>query len=85
MIVVRDKDGNVNVVENHCAHRGDQFCQENFGNRKDFTCPYHQWNYDLKGNLQGVPFMRGGSRQGGMPADFKTEEHGADQAAGRRP
>ena len=75
VIVVRDQDGNVNVVENHCAHRGAQFCQENFGNRKDFTCPYHQWNYDLKGNLQGVPFLRGVKGQGGMPKDFKKDEH----------
>ena len=75
VIVVRDQDGNVNVVENHCAHRGAQFCQENFGNRKDFTCPYHQWNYDLKGNLQGVPFLRGVKGQGGMPKDFRKDEH----------
>jgi salicylate 5-hydroxylase large subunit len=75
VIVVRDHDGNVNVVENHCAHRGAQFCQDNFGNRKDFTCPYHQWNYDLKGNLQGVPFLRGVKGQGGMPKDFKKDEH----------
>ena len=53
VIVVRDEDGNINVVENHCAHRGAQFCQEHSGNRKDFICPYHQWSYDLQGNLQG--------------------------------
>ena len=29
------------------------------GNAKEFVCPYHQWSYDLKGNLQGVPFKRG--------------------------
>ena len=75
VIVVRDHDGGINVVENHCAHRGAQFCQDNFGNRKDFTCPYHQWNYDLKGNLQGVPFRRGLKGKGGMPKDFKVEEH----------
>jgi salicylate 5-hydroxylase large subunit len=80
VIMVRDKDGAVNVVENVCAHRGVRFCREKFGNRKDFTCPYHQWNYDLKGNLQGVPFRRGvkqgGKVHGGMPADFKVEENG---------
>src|SRR5690606_11884833 len=39
-----------------------------------------QWSYDLKGNLQGVPFRRGvkqdGKVNGGMPADFKLEENG---------
>jgi salicylate 5-hydroxylase large subunit len=80
VIMVRDHDGSINVVENVCAHRGVRFCREKAGNRKDFTCPYHQWNYDLKGNLQGVPFRRGvrqaGKIHGGMPADFKVEEHG---------
>ena len=79
VIVVRDHDGAINVVENHCAHRGVQFCQERGGNRKDFVCPYHQWNYDLKGNLIGLPFRRGvkrdGKAVGGMPADFRLEDH----------
>ncbi len=84
VIVVRDSDGSVNVVENRCAHRGVVFCQKDHGNVADFTCPYHQWNYDLKGNLQGVPFRRGvrvkdenGSHvNGGMPPDFKLENNG---------
>ena len=80
VVVVRDKDGGVNAFENRCAHRGLQFCQQEHGNAADFTCPYHQWNYDLKGNLQGVPFRRGvrrdGAVQGGMPSDFRLEEHG---------
>ena len=28
------------------------------GNAKEFSCPYHGWLYDLKGQLQGVPFMK---------------------------
>ena len=82
VLMVRDTDGAINVVENVCAHRGMQFCRERHGNRKDsgFTCPYHQWNYTLQGDLQGVPFRRGvkqdGKVNGGMPADFKTAEHG---------
>jgi salicylate 5-hydroxylase large subunit len=83
--MVRDADGAINVVENVCAHRGMQFCRERHGNRKDggFTCPYHQWNYTLQGDLQGVPFRRGvkqdGKVNGGMPADFKTAEHGLNK------
>ena len=79
VIMVRDTDGQINVVENVCAHRGMQFCRARNGNQKEFVCPYHQWNYTLKGDLQGVPFRRGvrqdGKVNGGMPADFKTEEH----------
>ena len=80
VILVRAQDGGIHVVENVCAHRGMSFCRERHGNRKDFTCPYHQWNYSLKGDLQGVPFRRGvkqgGKVQGGMPADFKPADNG---------
>ncbi len=80
VIMVRDADGAVNVVENVCAHRGMRFCRVRDGNRKEFVCPYHQWSYTLKGDLQGVPFRRGvkqgGQVHGGMPADFDPARHG---------
>ncbi|MEY3871378.1 MAG: hypothetical protein RLZZ296_373 [Pseudomonadota bacterium] len=79
VIMVRDSDGGISVVENVCAHRGMQFCRERHGNKKEFVCPYHQWSYTLKGDLQGVPFRRGvkrdGKVNGGMPADFNTADH----------
>jgi len=89
VIVVRDLDGAINVVENHCAHRGVRFCQQAWGRTRDFVCPYHQWNYDLKGNLIGLPFRRGvkvvedGRTRidGGMPADFRLQDHGLTQLA----
>ncbi|WP_372659401.1 Rieske 2Fe-2S domain-containing protein, partial [Hydrogenophaga sp.] len=58
VIMVRDADGGIGVVENVCAHRGMQFCRERHGNKKEFVCPYHQWSYTLQGDLQGVPFRR---------------------------
>jgi salicylate 5-hydroxylase large subunit len=74
VIMVRDPDGGVNVVENVCAHRGMRFCRERNGHAKDFFCPYHQWNYSLKGDLQGVPFRRGVIQDGkvnvGIPKEF---------------
>src|SRR4051812_21237466 len=76
VVVVRDSDGGINVVENRCAHRGVQFCQKHLGHATEFMCPYHQWTYDLKGNLVGVPFRRGLKKQGGMPGDFDPKRHG---------
>ena len=80
VVMTRDMGGELNVVENVCAHRGMQFCRERHGNKKELVCPYHQWNYSLKGDLQGVPFRRGvkqdGKVNGGMPKEFKTEDHG---------
>ena len=76
VVVARDKDGAINVFENRCAHRAAEFCRDLSGNAKEFVCPYHQWSYDLKGNLAGVPFRRGVNGKGGMPADFKNADHG---------
>jgi anthranilate 1,2-dioxygenase large subunit len=76
VVVARDPDGSVHVFENRCAHRGAEFCRSQRGNAKEFVCPYHQWSYDLKGNLQGVPFKRGVNKEGGMPRDFRNEDHG---------
>ncbi|GAC1658128.1 MAG: aromatic ring-hydroxylating dioxygenase subunit alpha [Candidatus Elarobacter sp.] len=85
VVVVRGRDGAINVVENRCAHRGAQFCQKPHGNTKTFVCPYHQWSYDLKGNLIGLPFRKGvrqGDRvNGGMPDDFQLGDHGLTKLA----
>jgi salicylate 5-hydroxylase large subunit len=76
VVVVRDKSGGVSVMLNRCAHRGVEFCRTNWGNVRSFTCPYHQWTYDLKGNLIGVPFRRGVNGHGGMPEDFDASRNG---------
>lgn len=76
VVVVRGNDGAINVLENRCAHRAAEFCRAQRGNETEFVCPYHQWSYDLEGNLAGVPFRRGVGGKGGMGADFKPEEHG---------
>jgi len=76
VIQVRSSETEISVMENRCAHRGVKFCQERFGHAKELLCPYHQWMYDLQGNLTGVPFRRGVRRQGGMPADFDMKANG---------
>jgi salicylate 5-hydroxylase large subunit len=81
VVAVRGADGQVRVLLNSCAHRSMQFCSANRGSVKEFTCPYHQWTYDLEGKLFGVPFRRGLKGNGGMPADFRLDEHGLTQLA----
>ncbi|MFG1343361.1 FAD-dependent oxidoreductase [Xanthobacter autotrophicus DSM 431] len=81
VVVARAEDGSIHVFENRCAHRAAEFCRDLSGNAKEFVCPYHQWSYDLKGNLVGVPFRRGVDGKGGMPKDFKPAEHGLRQLA----
>ena len=79
VIVTRDRHGEIHVVENHCAHRGVRFCKEKFGTATTLVCPYHQWNYGLDGRLLGVPFRNGVKGNGGMPEDFKLEDHGLNR------
>lgn len=58
VIVVRDQEGQVNVLLNTCRHRGNALCRAEFGNARSFVCSYHGWNYGLNGDLIGVPGIR---------------------------
>jgi anthranilate 1,2-dioxygenase large subunit/terephthalate 1,2-dioxygenase oxygenase component alpha subunit len=73
VVVTRDEKGEMRAFENRCAHRGALLCIMERGNAKEFACVYHNWTYDLKGNLTGVAFRRGINGKGGMPADAKPE------------
>ncbi len=76
VVVVRDTDGEICAFENRCAHRGALLCLDDDGKAKQgFTCVYHGWSYDLKGNLNGVAFLRGMKGKGGMPDTFKMSDH----------
>jgi anthranilate 1,2-dioxygenase large subunit/salicylate 5-hydroxylase large subunit len=76
---VRDQQGLVRVLVNRCSHRGAQVCEEQTGNTKLFTCPYHHWSFNLEGCLVGVPFRRGVDGKGGMSAQFESRDHGLEQ------
>src|SRR5947208_15946178 len=75
VIVARGEDGAINAFVNRCAHRGNLLCLTNKGHGKEITCIYHGWSYDLEGQLTGVAFERGVKRQGGMPPEFRKDEH----------
>lgn len=76
VVVVRDNEGEICCFENRCAHRGALLCLDEDGKAKQgFTCVYHGWSYDLKGNLNGVAFLKGLKGQGGMPSTFKMSDH----------
>lgn len=73
VVVTRDGKGHIRAFENRCAHRGALLCIKQRGNAKEFACVYHNWTYDLEGNLTGIAFRRGIQGKGGMPADAKPE------------
>ena len=76
VIVVRDESGNINAVVNRCAHRGNLVCIEETGSVERLTCVYHNWTYDLQGNLASIAFERGIQGKGGMAEDFDRGAHG---------
>jgi phenylpropionate dioxygenase-like ring-hydroxylating dioxygenase large terminal subunit len=69
VVVTRDADGVIAAFENRCAHRGALLCLKPCGTATEIACVYHNWTYDLKGNLQGVAFKRGIGGKGGMLPD----------------
>jgi anthranilate 1,2-dioxygenase large subunit len=79
VVVTRDADGILSAWVNRCAHRGALVCRAARGNARSFACAYHQWSYDCRGNLRGVPFRNGVNGIAGMPADFDPKEHGLEQ------
>ncbi len=76
VVVSRATDGTLHAFVNRCAHRGTMVVRKLRGNATDHTCIYHHWCYDLTGKLIGVPFQRGVAGKGGMPENFRKEDHG---------
>jgi phenylpropionate dioxygenase-like ring-hydroxylating dioxygenase large terminal subunit len=68
IIMTRDRDGEIHLLLNRCAHRGNQVCDDAKGNSGTFRCPYHGWTFRNTGELVGFPFFKGyGQRQLDMP------------------
>ena len=77
VVVVRDENGGINALVNRCAHRGNLVCVARHGKVDGrLTCVYHNWTYDLQGNLASVAFAKGLGKKGGMPDDFDPARHG---------
>jgi anthranilate 1,2-dioxygenase large subunit len=75
VVVAHGAGGAINAFANRCAHRGNLLCLERRGHGRELKCIYHGWTYDLAGKLTGVAFERGVKRQGGMPAEFRKDDH----------
>jgi phenylpropionate dioxygenase-like ring-hydroxylating dioxygenase large terminal subunit len=59
VIMTRDSGGEVHLLLNRCAHRGNLVCEADAGNSSSFRCPYHGWTYRNNGDLLGYPFHQG--------------------------
>ncbi len=72
VLVVRDGDGGVQAFHNVCRHRGSVICTKHRGKAANLVCPYHQWTYDVKGNL-----LYAGTEMGD---EFDMKGHGLKKA-----
>ena len=76
LIVVRDEAGEIRALVNRCAHKGTPLVFVPSGKLQRFMCIYHNWSYDLRGELKSVAFEKGVAGKGGMPPGFRKEDHG---------
>ncbi len=56
VILIRDEQGKIQVINNRCAHKGVKVLPEGCGAvKKRLRCPYHGWTYRFDGSLANVP------------------------------
>ncbi|MEM5456300.1 aromatic ring-hydroxylating dioxygenase subunit alpha [Paraburkholderia phytofirmans] len=57
VIVVRDDDEQIRAFRNVCRHRGSRLREPGKSTVGMLVCPYHQWTYDLEGELRHAAHM----------------------------
>jgi len=55
ILIVKGRDQRLRAFHNLCRHRGTQLLRAVGKKQKALTCPYHDWTYDLNGQLISVP------------------------------
>ena len=60
VLLTRDADGIAHAFLNVCRHRGTRLVDAPHGCRRRFSCPYHAWTFDNRGELVGVPHEQQG-------------------------
>jgi choline monooxygenase len=71
LLIVRDRDLNINCMSNVCTHRGNLLVTKKCKIR-NLTCKYHGRQFDLKGNFQFMPEFK-------EVQNFPTEEDNLHQ------
>ena len=69
VIMVRDEEGQVQLLLNRCTHRANAVCQVERGNTRAFRCAYHGWSFGTNGELKGVSY------RDRYPASFRKEDY----------
>ena len=92
VLVVRTMKGELRAHYNVCRHRGARLCatendtnwdvhlQGGVTSSGSIRCPYHQWTYNLEGQLLGAPYLK--DAEGFRKEDFSLYPVGADTWGG---
>jgi Rieske 2Fe-2S family protein len=92
ILVVRTANGELKAHYNVCRHRGAQLCATPKDSEWNVNlaggvmpsgsirCPYHQWTYNLEGQLIGAPFLK--EAEGFWKEDFSLYPVGVDTWGG---
>eukprot|EP00928_Gymnodinium_smaydae_P015213 TRINITY_DN15582_c0_g1_i2.p1 TRINITY_DN15582_c0_g1~~TRINITY_DN15582_c0_g1_i2.p1 ORF type:complete len:431 (+),score=35.55 TRINITY_DN15582_c0_g1_i2:76-1368(+) len=56
LVLFRNMEGNVGVLNAFCPHMGTHLGYGGSVRGKTIVCPYHEWRFDTKGQLAGMPF-----------------------------
>jgi len=68
VVMIRDKDGSVNVLHNRCGHKGAKVVEARSGTvRGALRCGYHGWSYRFDGSLLKIPNEKGYENTGFDP------------------
>jgi phenylpropionate dioxygenase-like ring-hydroxylating dioxygenase large terminal subunit len=59
LLLVRDSEGQLQLLHNQCAHRGSMVVASDGGHTSEFRCCYHGWTYHLDGRLKAAPLLHG--------------------------
>lgn len=60
LLMLRQPDGSIRVLNNRCAHKGMPLATDPAGNIGKFIrCPYHAWTYKLDGSQLAIPLKNG--------------------------
>ena len=78
LVIIRGDDGEIRTFYNVCPHRGAEIVRRPSGNGKNFTCLFHHWTFDRKGECVSIPLPdgyedAGVSKEGQSLREVRTE------------
>lgn len=60
LLIAKGDDGAVRIFLNVCRHRGTRLVDDHAGCRQRFSCPYHAWTWNNRGEFVNGPHFEAG-------------------------